>query len=228
MRHLLLPVSSSRQLHQASPSRRRTQRLTDGLLKLKARPPLDECWALDNHYNHLEQGQRSAAGTLVFRAKNYGPDFSSDLAAARQLGRSMGVWLNTMTHPVKGIRGKALSRFDAIVPVPSPRHRSAWTDDLTELPAILSEEIAIEMQAAFILHALEAKPGLPQMKNQPREQRPPLLKDAFTAHVDLTGIRILLVDDVAESQATLSAAADTLKAAGATEVTGYVATSTSR
>jgi predicted amidophosphoribosyltransferase len=128
----------------------------------------------------------------------------------------MGAWIATMQHPTFQLDRfglMALRRFDGVVPAPSS----------TEVPAILAEEIALATHSSFVLPALSARAGLQNMRLVEPGQRDGLLEHAFSTTLDLDGARILLVDDVVVSSATLRAAARTLKNAGAIEVTGLAA-----
>ncbi len=185
---------------------------------------LDECWVLDRHSNRTK---RTAAGQIVHDAKFHGATSRADTDAARRLGRTMGHWLNSLGHPTHAgyFADRSLSRFDVVVPIPSPRQRRPATNDLSELPSILAEEIAFATSAPFVVHGLSVRSGVPQMKQCAIADRPGHLVGAFSTVLDFTGIRVLLVDDVVQTGSTMTEAARVLKAAGASEVTGFAATS---
>ncbi len=188
---------------------------------------LDECWVLDQHSNRT---RRTEAGQIVHDAKFYGAGSRGDTQGVRRLGRTMGHWLNSLGHPTHSpyFADRSLHRFDVVVPIPSPRQRRPNVDGLSELPSILAEEIAYATAAPFVIHGLTVRPGLPQMKQCPLADRSALLAGAFSTTLDFTGIRVLLVDDVVQTGSTMTEAARVLKAAGATEVTGYAATAEHR
>jgi ComF family protein len=64
------------------------------------------------------------------------------------------------------------------------------------------------------------RPANPQAKADSLEQRRRNVADAFAARGDLRGKRLILIDDVATSGATLDAAAAALKSAGSASVWG--------
>ncbi len=86
-------------------------------------------------------------------------------------------------------------------------------------------------QSALIATHFSRKTGIPfnpllleRIKNTPsqtklnREQRIKNMQDAFICHFDLSGQRILLIDDVITTGSTLNACAFVLKTAGAKQV----------
>ncbi len=96
---------------------------------------------------------------------------------------------------------------------------------MRELPSIIAEEIAHATGASFLLRGHS-----PLSRRRPRvtsvdvSRRPALLEGVFST--DLTfdkGTRLLLVDDVVQSQATLGEAARVLLEAGAAHVTAVAA-----
>ncbi len=196
---------------------------TRGLRLIPMGRILDECWVLDRHSNLT---RRTESGQIVHNAKYYGAQGPGNTEAERRLGRAMGHWLNSLNHPTisQYYRQRSLSRFGVVVPIPSPRQRHPGTGDLSELPSILAEEIALATSAPFVIHGLSVRPAVPQMKNCPVADRPKTLRGAFSTTLDFTDVRVLLVDDVVQTGTTMTEAARVLKAAGASEVTGYAAT----
>ncbi len=200
---------------------------TQGLRLIPMGRILDECWVLDRHSNRT---RRTDAGQIVHDAKFQGAGSVGDTQAARKLGRTMGHWLNSLSHPTHSpyFANRSLARFDVVVPITSPRQRRPAATGLSELPSILAEEIAFATSAPFVVHALSVRPGLSQMKHCPIGDRPHQLAGAFSTGLDFNGIRVLLIDDVVQTGSTMTEAARVLKAAGASEVTGYAATAEHR
>jgi ComF family protein len=106
---------------------------------------------------------------------------------------------------------------DALVPV--PLHKSRLRErgyNQSELLALVLHRLT---GLPVFLDALrKVKPTPPQADSLSVEQRRLAVVDAFGCYNGLKGRRVILVDDVATSGATLSACARVLTAAGASEV----------
>jgi hypothetical protein len=160
---------------------------------------LDECWALDA-YNRPPDGL-TRAGDLFSKAKY------------QQLGPPLMV--------LRGLLGNAASAIS--------RFRG-WPDGLQVIPVGSSSSVAVELARATSA-ALNASmlqifvpPQGPRLKNVPIPARPNAA--ARNLHYDAR-VRcapdVLLVDDLIESGATLSAAARALRELGAEKVFGLAA-----
>ncbi len=193
-------------------------------LYIRSGSELDNCWALD--WYSSPDGSNTTVGRLVHNAKYEEPP---DPDPAHELGRTMRQLFRTLSHPSQRAvsRLDGLRRFDGVIPIPSPRQR-LFDDPLTELPAILAEDIALETGCSFLLAALTTESRRTPIKNLPWEARAGVLRDAYRLTLEVAGARILVVDDVIESGSTLSEAARVLKRAGASEVTGLAAARTGR
>jgi ComF family protein len=109
-------------------------------------------------------------------------------------------------------------RFDAVVPVPMHWSRRMWRG--ANCPDTLCEPIGRHLGLPVASHILtRAKRTQPQANLSPGRRRRNL-RGAFqaTQHADLPGARLLLIDDIMTTGATVSEAAKTLKRAGASFV----------
>lgn len=111
---------------------------------------------------------------------------------------------------------KSLPAFDCIVPVPlhSERLFERGFNQSELLARALSEQTGIPTRTDYLARIRRTRQ---QSKLKPRE-RGGDLRSAFRASGDLSGQRILLVDDVITTGSTACACASALKEAGALEV----------
>ncbi|RQS57254.1 MULTISPECIES: ComF family protein [unclassified Burkholderia] len=121
---------------------------------------------------------------------------------------------------------RATGGFDVIAPVPLSHGRlvargynQAWA-----IARPLARRLGVRADAALLARVAETAP---QSRLDRRARRDNVLA-AFAVAGDLTGRHVALVDDVMTSGATLAAAAQALKAAGAARVTNLVALRTAR
>lgn len=121
--------------------------------------------------------------------------------------------------------GEDIRRADAIVPVPSTIDSfldRGYTPG-GKLAALISLRSGIPVKRALV-----TSPKKTNQKLLGAQQRRENAKGAFRLkkHADLTGKRVLLIDDVCTTGSTLSACAELLKKAGAEEVFAAVFTKT--
>lgn len=148
-----------------------------------------------------EGAARTAVLTLKFRSGRY-------------LAPLMGEFLRETlrAHPLHA---------ELVVPVPlGPRRRRERGFNQSEL---LAQEVAALVQGTVVADALERRERPPQQTLTAAE-RMHNVADAFACPCRRTvhGKRILLVDDVVTTGATISACADTLADAGARRVSALV------
>lgn len=144
--------------------------------------------------------------TLILRCK-----FSQDSAAARLLGRLLGRIL--LTRHEMTPQQRAVTR---IIPMPLHRHRllKRGSNQCMELAREISSLLDIKIDASSLTrpHAGKDQRGLG------RNQRLRNMARVFAAQPCLNGMRIILVDDVFTTGATLRHATMCLQEAGATHV----------
>ncbi len=127
------------------------------------------------------------------------------------IARAAGPWLARA--------GAALSRPDSvIVPVPLFRGR-LWRRRYNQ-SALLAQSLVAVTGMEVMVDALRRIRATPSLDGKSRAERYALLQDAIVLapHAELSGRHILLVDDVLTTGATVSAATDALRAAGAATV----------
>lgn len=121
-----------------------------------------------------------------------------------------------------------LSSCDLVAPVPLTPARLAERgyNQAWELVKALRRANAPTHQAPALADALVRLVETPDQHSLPREQRLRNLQGVFAAHplhvARLTGLHVLLVDDVTTTGATLHAAAQALLQAGAARVSALV------
>jgi ComF family protein len=129
----------------------------------------------------------------------------------RPLAQLLGGWLATVVE-----QNPALAEVDALVPVPlHPRRRRARGYNQAEL---LAHELVKWLKKPVAPRALERIKDTPSQTGLTPLQRIENVRGAFACRAKLDLGRILLVDDVCTTGATLNACARTLKRAGAGEV----------
>lgn len=161
---------------------------------------------------YYEDGVRRA----ILQCKMYGrPWYAWELADqmalvlfAAQKPRTQGDW------PVYE-NASGIQPYHLIVPVPARHARQSGP----RLPALLARRLGLILEIP-VQEALVPARELREQKTLNREERLRNAKDGYKARpgIDLTGKRVLLVDDVITTGATVSACAIALLRAGAFEV----------
>lgn len=141
---------------------------------------------------------RSEMGELVYQLK-----YQSDKAL-----------LSRIVELLDKITGIEL--FDAIIPIP-PTDKNRAFQPVTEIGLALGARRGVTVRTDVLLK----RPGGPQLKNveDPAERKTLLLESLAIENANaIAGKNLLLVDDLFRSGATLGAATDLLRQAGARKV----------
>jgi len=147
---------------------------------------------------------RSPAGEMLYRLK-----YSNDAAAVEPLCAAL----------VRFIR-KWKPGIDLLVPVPPSRKRPK------QPVLILANAVATAMGLAVAPQAVNPMAGLPEIKDvHGYDSRMKLLKGAFKV-TGVKGRRVLLLDDLYRSGATMNAVAGALYDGGAEDVVALAVTQT--
>ncbi len=108
---------------------------------------------------------------------------------------------------------------DVLVPVPLHPHR--WRERGYNQAELLAKEIGRRLSLPVAPHGLaRVKHSDPQARAASREERRANVEDAFLAKASFLGQRVLLVDDVCTTGATLESCAASMLQAGAARVWG--------
>lgn len=112
------------------------------------------------------------------------------------------------------------TRADAIVPV--PLHPARLADRGFNQAALLARPLARLLHAPLAPWALERTRDTPRQAALDRADRLQNVANAFRASAKVAGRRLLVVDDVCTTGATLGACAEALRRSGAAEVAALV------
>lgn len=134
--------------------------------------------------------------------------YNNGRALARPLGQQM----------VLAWRKRGLSA-DLIVPV--PLHRSRVSERGYNQSALLARVLAAEVGVPIAERLLIRQRATAHQVGLSRAERAQNVAGAFSCLGEVAGKHVLLLDDVATTGATLEACASALRAAGASQVTGF-------
>jgi competence protein ComFC len=160
----------------------------------------------DNFGNPQFDTKRTKLGELVFRLKN-----RRDEAAVAPIAEAVAAFVTEQKL-----------KYDLIVPVPPSRERTF--QPTVEIARAVSERVNKPMREKCVR---KVKPT-GELKNvYEYSERVKVLKDAFEGDAErVKGERILLIDDLYRSGATMKAVAKALQAAGAERIVALAVTKT--
>jgi ComF family protein len=184
----------------------------------------DVCAACDERTPIMTIFCPSCAATLE-RAT----DTSDDDIAPFVYGGALAIAIASLKYEERLDRARPLSHLllGAIEPlrrdppshvVPVPLHRARAARRGFNQAALLAAPVARALGARFAASALRRTRETQAQATLPRASRIPNVEDAFVARRRIEGARVLLVDDVRTTGATLAACARALRAAGARDV----------
>jgi len=162
-----------------------------------------------NEYGHPEfDTQRSPLWELVYRLK-----YKGDKNAIPSIVEAVVLFL----------RGRAIEA-DVLVPMPPSKVHRAY-QQVIEIASELSKTLKIALDTA----SLRKRTITPQMKDiGDYAARVAVLETAFDVSKDLEGKRILLIDDLLQSGATMNVVAKTLKEQGQAKAVYVIALTRTR
>jgi len=154
-------------------------------------------WALDFHSRYDgDVASRSAIGELVFRYK-YGDE--------HQLARDLAErWAELLASQPE------LPKFDAVIPVPPSTRRDF--DPVSNL----AQALAVHLKVPVLVNVLiKTRVTQPQKEMKSLAQKQANVAGAFALKSSIRGQRVILLDDLYDSGATLEEAARVLARGGA-------------
>jgi len=165
----------------------------------------------------VEEARATASGMLVAPLA-YGGASASAIARFKyarraDLGPRLGAFLARSIAPLRG-------EIDVVLPV--PLHPRRLVERGYNQSALLAVPIAGVLGAPLAVRALRRVRHTPRQAGLDRARRLVNLDGAFVAERMMKGERVLLVDDVRTTGATLDACSRVLLAAGAREVRAAV------
>ena len=150
----------------------------------------------------------------ILKMKNGG-----QIASAKEVGVWMAIVIFGCTfHQHRGIieldSGPIMRQFDVIVPVPNNKERDY------SLPERLARQLGWALGIPVKKDALKKARVVQQQKGKTAKQRMENAKDAYRVDCaeEIDGKRVLLVDDIITTGATISNCAKALRKAGALDV----------
>ncbi|HEV3138055.1 MAG TPA: ComF family protein [Pirellulales bacterium] len=143
-----------------------------------------------------------------------GPLRTAVLRMKRETDRGLAIAVGDLLFGARAADWKAL-KPDAVVPIPMHWSRRIWRG--FNSPETISERLARHLNVPLAGHLLRRSRRTAPQANLPPTRRVANVRGAFRAiaHPDLAGARLLLVDDIMTTGATVNEAAKMLSRAGA-------------
>lgn len=181
-------------------------------------------WVCENCERHFEQGttfdieeEFTVISSFRFRQKG----IQEIIHAFKYEGlRELALWCGSRMAATWEIRGKAT--FDLLVPV--PLHTKRLRERGYNQAELLALEVSHRIRMPLCLDAIGRVRMTEMQFGLSGEERAENVKGCFTVRsdVDLKGKRILLIDDVCTTGATLKESALALRLAGAVRISALV------
>jgi ComF family protein len=133
---------------------------------------------------------------------------------AKDLGEFLGVWAGQSLK-----KSHFFKDVDCIIPI--PLHAKRFQERTYNQAECIGNGLAEGLQLPILPLGLAKFAQTDSLIGQDRSRRFEILKDSFEVLADVTGKHILIVDDTLTTGATLLAAAEKIKAAGAKEVSFF-------
>jgi ComF family protein len=130
-----------------------------------------------------------------------------------------------LARPIAHLLMRATSTLAADPPdvvLPVPLHPTRLADRGFNQATLLARPVASQLLARFVPLALARTRDTPHQAHLDRAARAENVAGAFRVRRDVRDLRVLLVDDVVTTGATLRACADVLRRAGARDVRAAV------
>ena len=210
-RHLALTPAGQMALTQ-EPTAKTSDPITDFLTRPHPRPldgPWDAGWALDLHSRFVGARQeRSETGELVYRFK-----YQGERALCADLADRLAVFVREHSE---------LAQAEAVVPVPPSSGERAY-----QPVPLLAAALAERLHRPALLDALvKTRLTRPQKDMHSLAAKRANVAGAFTVRCDLHGKRLLVLDDLLDSGATLREITRVLQCTGAVYVAVLTLTKT--
>lgn len=148
-------------------------------------------------------------------ACHYEPPISAWISALKDRGQVQ------VLPPLSALLYTAVEQSyarDPLIVVPLPAHWSKWLQRGFNPAEMLATRLAKSLNLVIDRSALQRRSRTPSQRGMKRDQRLRGPAGSFRCHARVLGKRILLVDDVVTTGATLRAATDALLNAGAASV----------
>lgn len=171
--------------------------------------------------------QPSPGAAICGECRSNAPHFDATYARYRYafpLDRLIQEFKYTQRLALSRLLGAAPSylneTLEAVIAVPaSPAHgRERGFNPALELAKPIAQALGLPLLRAACTRPFDA----PAQATLPWKERQANIRNAFVCHADLSNMRILVVDDVMTTGATLNELARILKRNGAASVTNYV------
>lgn len=161
--------------------------------------PWQAGWALGFHSRFAgADWSRSGVGDLAFRLK-----YRNDLSAVQPLVKEIMALFDE--HP-------EMKDVDAIIPVPSSTARPF------DPVRVVADALSRQLRIAVLPVVTRKRRSLPQKQMNTLAQKRANVADAFAVQDDIRGKRLLILDDLYDSGATVEEAANVLSKAGAARI----------